>query len=362
MKVVLVSPAPPPYGGIANWTRLISQYIQTKSTEIQLMHINIAPTKRNTEGRNIYDRVFVSGFEMLGSTKRLKQVIKDENPDVIHITTSGQLAIIRDIALLKIAKKRKIPTVYHIRFGRLKYIAEKNTPEFRLLKKAISLASATMAIDRDTYKAAEEYIPSARIIYCPNPVDLVDLMVLSRTEFSKSVLFLGWVVKTKGIEELLEAWNHVHDINPDWTLKIAGPCNSEYLEKINEKFELNGVVYLGELKHEDAMQELVNSDIFVLPSYTEGFPNVVIEAMALKKPVIATAVGAVPDILSENAGVVIKPCDIQALTESLENLIIDGEKRCILGNNAFDKAFTEYSIEKVFALYKRAWQEVIDKK
>jgi len=48
---------------------------------------------------------------------------------------------------------------------------------------------------------------------------------------------------------------------------------------------------------------------FILPSYTEGFPNVILEAMALGKPIIATSVGAIPEILSEECGVVMKPRD-----------------------------------------------------
>ena len=107
MKVLLVSPQPPPYGGIANWSKMILEY--ASHTEDVLRTINIAPKKRSTEGRNLFDRVFVSGIEMFAKRRELKKEIKNNRPDVIHMTTSGSLAIIRDILLLKTAKNTVCP-------------------------------------------------------------------------------------------------------------------------------------------------------------------------------------------------------------------------------------------------------------
>ena len=62
------------------------------------------------------------------------------------------------------------------------------------------------------------------------------------------------------------------------------------------------------------------SDVFVLPSYTEGFPNVIIEAMAMGKPIIATSVGAIPEMLDEGCGVVVPPKDADSLQKALQKV------------------------------------------
>jgi hypothetical protein len=84
---------------------------------------------------------------------RTIKLVKKSQPHVVHITTSGELAIIRDILFILLMKIFKLPTVYHIRFGRINEIAYDNTFEWKLISKAMLLASEVMAIDNTTYKA-----------------------------------------------------------------------------------------------------------------------------------------------------------------------------------------------------------------
>ena len=81
MKILLISPHSPPFGGIANWTAMLLEY--ANNTEDSFSTINIAPQKRSTEGRNIFDRVVVSGLDMLKKKRELKAQIKNNRPDVI---------------------------------------------------------------------------------------------------------------------------------------------------------------------------------------------------------------------------------------------------------------------------------------
>lgn len=105
LKICFIVPVPPPYGGIANWTQLMCNYITNVRTDVELSVINIAPKTRRTEGRNLWNRIVDSGLDMLKQFRELNKVIKNKCPDVIHITTSGQFAVIRDILLLKAAER-----------------------------------------------------------------------------------------------------------------------------------------------------------------------------------------------------------------------------------------------------------------
>ena len=354
MKILLIAPYPPPYGGIANWVVQIKEYVDENCDDIKLSVLNVAPKKRSTEGRNLWDRIIVSGFEMLFRKHELKKHIRMNRPDVIHMTTSGQFAVIRDILLIRTAKKYGIPVIYHIRFGRITDIACKNTREWQMIKKAMQLASTVMTIDRATLETVKEKLPGVNAVNVPNPIDICKLPS-PQVNKSKNIMFLGWVVKTKGIEELLEAWEKVYREHNEWTLNIVGPYKTDYYEVLRDKYTLDGVVFLGEKKHDEAMELLNNSEIFILPSYTEGFPNSVLEAMALGKPVIATRVGAIPDMLDDGCGILINPCNSEDILESLNKLMKRANVRANVGKISQNKVYNKYTIERVFEHYRKLW-------
>lgn len=361
MKICMVVPIPPPYGGIANWTKLMDEYVRNVD-DVDFSFVNTAPKKRSTDGRTIWDRVVVQGFEMFKGNRQMKKLLKSEKHDAVHMTTSGQLATIRDIMMLKTARKMGVPTVYHIRFGRVPEIAKNNTGEWKRLKKAMLLADKVMAIDTKTFEAVKEYAPEANVCYVPNPFDMSkikDVEVSQKTK--KEVVFVGWVIKTKGMEELLCAWQNICEKHPDWTLRIVGPCTEEYKNKLTSNYACKNVIFAGEQSHDEVLKTVADAAVFTLPSYTEGFPNAVLEAMALEKPIVATSVGAIPDML-EGCGVVVPPENADELEKALSNVLSDDEKRSELACRAKQKLLNEYTIEKVFDIYKTVWQEIGKKK
>lgn len=358
MKVLLVSPIPPPYGGIANWTAMMLDYV--KNTDDTFETVNIAPKKRSTEGRTLFDRVVVSGFDMLSKRRLLKKKILESKPDVIHMTTSGQLAIFRDILLLKTARKLGVPTVYHIRFGRTAEMAENGSAMWRFFKKAMGLASAVMAIDKKTCEAIKKHVPEADVVLVPNPVNTKKLPpVCESTE--KQVVFLGWVIKTKGVDELVEAWNTVGEKYPDYKLLVIGQAKTEYLEELKSKVKVENIEFTGEMEHGKAMETLSKSEVFVLPSYTEGFPNAVVEAMALKKSVVATSVGAIPEMLEGDCGILIKPKSVEDTVVALDKVLGDTALRDRLAENARSKVYENYELDAVYSRYKEIWNGVKEK-
>lgn len=355
MKILLISPLPPPYGGIANWSKMILDYAKDIGDKFE--NINIAPKKRSTEGRNIFDRVVISGFDMLKKKRELRLKIKSFKPDVIHMTTSGSLAIIRDYILLKTAQKYDIPTVYHIHFGRTAEIAKACSKEWKLFSKAMELATSVIAIEKETYTAVKDLLPKINIELVSNPINTSELPVASNRR-AKSIVFIGWVVPQKGIDELVKAWNTVGMEYPDYELMIIGQAKPEYLQILKSKVKVGNIKFVGELLHSDAMEVLSKSSVFVLPSYTEGCPYSVIEAMALKNTVVASSVGAIPEMLSDNCGIVIEPRNVDAIVNGLRIALSNREKSRELAENAFDKVTTNYSQEIIYDKYKEIWLNI----
>ena len=134
-----------------------------------------------------------------------------------------------------------------------------------------------------------------------------------------------------------------------FVLDIVG--EGGYSEKAREivfKFGIeNKVNFRGWLKEKDLENIFEKSDIFVLPSWNEGLPNAMIEAMATKLPVVVTSVGNIPDIVTDGIdALLVPPKNINALEHSLLKLIDSPSLRQELGNSAFLLAKSEWGVDQ----------------
>ena len=355
LKICFVAPLPPPYGGIANWTAMLSRYLDSeKSYDIEYKIIDTSPKKRVTEGRGMVQRIVGGILSLFKTYVKIKAELKRAVPDCVHITTSGSLGLMRDRAVLKILVKKKINNVYHIRFGRVSELLTYNNWEGKLLKYNLQLARNIIAIDETTYKSLADYGFGDKSYYIPNCINLKELP--KRNEETKKIItFIGWVVPDKGIAELVEAWQDISlEIVKNWKLEIIGPYNKEYVDVFKAKIK-GDISFIGELEHREALKRLNYSKVFVLPSYTEGFPNSVLEAMALGKIVIATDVGAIPQMLSDDSGIVVKAKSVEELKTALLKVMTEHVNE--FGVNARKKVEEEYEISKVVDQYIKLWRE-----
>lgn len=352
MKVITCAPLPPPHGGIANWYAVLCAEAQRRN--FTFLNIDTSP-KKSVDGRSLFYRIFVQGFRMLGQFREMKRLIK-QHPDVdaAHITTSGQLALVRDIALMKLLKKNNIRSVYHLHFGAVPDMFESKNLDYKILCKAMSLASEVIAIDPKTYEIISGVLGDEHVHYIPNPVDAVDV---EANDDSRRILFLGNVLSSKGVDELLEAWGSIAGDYPDWKLTIAGFCEDKYKTYLERRYSMKQVEWLGFVEHEKAMELLSNSDFLVLPSYIEGFPNVVLEAMMRQKAVVATDVGAVSDALSGDCGIIIRPKSVEDIKNAMEQLINDPQCRKQMGENGRRRATELYETSSVMDRYVQLWRK-----
>ena len=350
-KIITCAPLPPPHGGITNWYRILEEDAQKNG--YSLLNINTSPRKI-AEQRTLFYRIFVQGCHMIKQHGEIIRLIrKNREVRVAHITTSGRLALIRDVLFLRLFRGKGIRTVYHVHFGRIPEIFDVQSAEYRLLRKAISIADATIAIDPKTCAVLQNLFGVNKIFYIPNPVNRV---YADTSEARNEILFLGSVCKEKGIEELLKVWETLADKYPNWKVTLIGHCEDTYRAFLEKTFSLQNVEFSGFLPHDDAMERLAHSSFLVLPSYTEGFPNVVIEAMMCSKAVVATDVGAIADILSGECGIVIPPQNVLALQNGMEKLICDVNMRDQMAKRGKEKALSHYISDMVFREYIKIWE------
>ena len=116
------------------------------------------------------------------------------------------------------------------------------------------------------------------------------------------------------------------------------------------------VEFVGEKSREEVWGYYKTCSLFCLPSYSEGFPYVVLEAMAFACPIVATKVGAIPEMLSDGCGELIDAQEVESLKDALTHLLRDKEDASISGVNAHNKVLNNYTIDKVFDQYLEVWK------
>lgn len=358
IRVILVAPFPPPYGGIANWSLLLKKYHSNHLNEFDLEVINTATNKRITEGRTLFNRVFISGFKMIKLLLDIFKTIRKFKPTVVHITTSGSLGLIRDYFFTKIAKSYKISVVTHIRYGRIPELSLKNNWEWKLLIRVLNNSNKVICLDALTYSTLKKIYEDNKIFKILNPIDLEEIDKLNQkiNEKEKTILFIGWCIKSKGVEELILSWKKISNKYKNWKLKILGPYKKEYLNFLKSLYDSEFIEFLGEKSHKDTLEELKKSSIFILPSYTEGCPNVILEAMSLGKPIISTDVGAIKEMLEEESGIIVSPKNIEELREAIELLLQDEDLCYKMGKNALIRVRENYALDVVMKQYQILWR------
>lgn len=150
-----------------------------------------------------------------------------------------------------------------------------------------------------------------------------------------NVLFLSWVIKDKGIFDLIDAASQL----PDNKLKYTIAGKGADLEKSKELVASFGLEdkfdFLGWVVGDAKMELLQTADIYVLPSYFEGYPNSLMEAMASGIASVSTDVGSIPDLIKDDkTGIIIKPGDSKALADALHLLSQNHQLRQQMGSDA----------------------------
>src|SRR5204863_9475987 len=150
----------------------------------------------------------------------------------------------------------------------------------------------------------------------------------------------------KGPMRLIEAFGIAHQSQSEIDLKIAGEGSQrkQILDRVS-KLGLTGKCDLvGVYRTLKARSQFMHGiDVFVLPSLTEGTPNAIIEAMAHAKPIIATAVGGVPDVVNDEVGILVPPDDGEALAAAMVRLGADADLRRRMGlaaRKVYEQFFT----------------------
>jgi glycosyltransferase involved in cell wall biosynthesis len=371
VRLLLVSTLPPPWGGIGKGTQQLIRWIAGRN-DVSLQFVDIAPLFRKGFDKRIGSRIIAGLLQGPVDLWKILGHLMFSKPDLMHLHTSGGLAGFRDYFALSAARLLRIPTLYHLHFGNLPEKIRMNAPGWNILRLALLKADYIIVVDNRTKLAIKARLNKKVLNYLPNAIDVSILDKKPSVELDRQtkpsprlrdgwcrVLYLGWILPTKGLKELIRAWHQLNSNN--WELVIIGPGPNSFRRELLKLIDNDSTIFLhDEIPNDKAWQWMKSADIFVLPTYTEGFPNVILEAMAASKSIIATPVGAIPEMLefdaAEPCGLMVPVGDANALARSLMNLMRDTALRRRLGDLARKKVESQYDSRVIFSRLLAMWR------
>lgn len=366
MKILLITPQPPG-GGISTFAGYLIDYLRSNPDGNSVVLCNASDKMRSIVSESTIVRIYTGIINSLRIYFEVKKIIKKEKPDIIYLTSSSSLALLKDQLIINHAKRLKIPLVVHWHFGRIPALATQNNWEWKLLCSAISKTTRSIVIDNKSFVTLKS-AGFSNVLYIPNPVGS-DFEQKSRELYESGtqkvpgrLIFVGQLIRRKGIYELVEACSQLASIKE---LILIGPyqklTGNELLEIAKKRNNGDWLNLTGSLSRNAVLEYMQSSPILVLPSYTEGFPNVVVEAMSMGCAVIATDVGAIPDMLAVTTdspcGICVPVHDTEELMKAILNLIQDPAKTEVLGKNGIKRILNNYTLSKIVQEYRSVWKE-----
>lgn len=216
-----------------------------------------------------------------------------------------------------------------------------------LVNQCVSKYIALTKADKETLVKFFKISPD-KISVIPNGLDTPVLPVTKKNDRKGKVI--GTVTRLtpkKGLKYFIEAIPEILKFDNTIKFKIAGSGEqeNELKELVNELNLNNNIEFMGYIIN--IISFIDDLDIFVLPSIMEGFPYVILEAMLMKKTIIATDIFGLNEIIDNNInGILIKPKNPHEISKSIINLIKNPDMARRLGVNAYSKAQREYTLEK----------------
>lgn len=341
MRILLLSPLPPPIGGIATWTSIFLNSKELKKYKVDIVNTSILGERKNKR-IDLYNEFKRSGLIIINLLKKISK-----KPQIVHLNTScGSKGIFRDYICAIIVKKLKLKLLiqYHCNIDDM----IKNNFQKKILKKLLVQSDINLVLNKDSKQYLKKIGYDSKII--PNFVsekNFNKFLYLRKKERINRIIYTGRIRRDKGCLEILEVAKEF----PNIEFILIGNLEEDF----SEMKKSTNVKFLGVIKLEEVYKELEKGDIFLFPSYSEGFPNSVLEAMTYGLPIIATNVGALEDMIENKGGFLLKTLEITEIKEKISLLDTNFKLRFEMGKWNREKVkkyyLEEVVIKKILKIY-----------
>jgi len=281
---------------------------------------------------------------------------------LMHVHMSSRASFWRKCVFMLPAFVFRIPTIIHLHGSEFVVFYEQECGGLakRFVRFVFNTASHIVVLS----SAWQEWVqgicsnPNVEAVY--NPVLVPEQPTQWSSRSDADVLFLGRLGKRKGSYDLVEAAARLRAANNEFRLLMGGDGELENISARAESLGMaNSVKLLGWVRGNDKEQYLSSARIYVLPSYHEGLPMSVLEAMAAGLPVVSTTIGGIPEAVADGVeGFLVQPGDVSMLADRLKRLLDDDELASRMGAAARNKVITTFSTTAVLPRVERIYKDL----
>ncbi len=345
-NVVIVGPGPQSEGGI----RSVIERIYPRLQEYDDLEVTWLASQRSGSA-------FGKVLCFLGALGRACYLFP--GADIVHLHGTVRLSLLRKSVFIWLARITRCRVVYH--FHAPQTVFEEFFAEAGLMRRYARLTLRqcdAIAVLSDSWEdIVRRRLPESKTVVIYNPV--MEGQRVPRNEVGLDVLYLAHLIRRKGFDDLVKAFAAVVEAVPDARLVFCGSGETEYARQLAEELGIaDNVVFRGWIPETQIAGELAAAAVFCLPSYDEGLPMGVLEAMSSGVAVVTTPVGGIPDVLThEENALLFEAGDISALGERLTRLLTDAPLRERLAKAALEDSsqFRPAEVAKVWVkLYRDA--------
>lgn len=282
----------------------------------------------------------------------------DKNLKIVHIHTASYNSFRRSVWFMRVAQFMHCKVVLHIHGGGFKdyFITDREW-----ISKALNRADRLIVLSPFWKEFFDTIVEPSKVYVIENIIEYPQKKSVAK-DGRLHLLFLGLIADAKGIFDLLDVLREHKDVFSDrLVLHVGGNGEVDRFNKFVVEHDLGGLVsYEGWVSGDKKVYLLNLCDVYILPSYAEGVPLSILEAMSYDMAIVASNVGGIPELVNETNGIMFNPGDKDAIYQSLKTLLESSEKLDNLKSNASKGVEVHYA-DVVEAELKKIYLNLLDK-
>ena len=366
-NVIVIGPNPDLFGGISQYVSgILSSSLKEK---YNLIHCEVGIGK---EGKPGLISALMRMFKQLYS---MYLILINKKIDLVHIHTASRRSFWRYFTFIFLLKIMDTKIVLHMHGAKFKefYSGHSFIGKY-IICSIIEICDSMILLSKVWHSFFDKIVPSVVKDVIEPTVEMAQENFVNLDKASKlrdntnivKVLYFGGLSERKGLKVIIEASRFLRNKNKI-SLIIAGAVQNSEISLVRDL--INNSKDLGDrfkIKYNVSKEEktdlFLESHIYILPSYAEGLPATLIEAMSFQLPVITTPVGSIPEIINKENGILVKPGDSKGLADAIVNLSENPVLRKKMGSSNRFKAINNYNYLKMFKNIASVYQKQILKK
>ncbi|WP_256091174.1 glycosyltransferase family 4 protein [Nostoc sp. KVJ20] len=332
IKILLLGPSLLQQGGISNYEKLFLEYAPYE--------VNIRHVVTHQDGSTAFKIII-----FLSAIYNFFWVLIREEVDIVQLEISQRGSVLRQAIMALLAWVFHKPIIlhahgsqFHIFYGELaKWIQQLLSWVFCKCQRLVVLSESWKTFYIENLGMRPE-----QVVVFYNPVKIPAEVPLRSVSKKVNLLFLGRIGQRKGAFDLIKAFSLLPTEHKNKSSMImAGDGDIEQAQNLVTTLNLENYIKLpGWIGPDERDILLTEADVFVLPSYNEGLPLAMLEAMAWELPVIVTPVGGIPEIVTQSDnGLIVDPGNVEQLSDAVKSLIENEALRLSLGSKARTSVF-----------------------